>query len=64
MYKQKFGNSAGSKSEYDGILLENQIASNLFNLNNNNFSFKSVGGYYYKSEYFLCFDFPKKVIMI
>ena len=35
----KFGNSAGSKSEYEGILLENQIASNLFNLNNNNVSF-------------------------
>lgn len=31
---KKFGNSAGSQSEYDGILLENQIASNLFNLNN------------------------------
>ena len=35
----KFGNNAGSKSEYEGILLENQIASNLFNLNNNNVSF-------------------------
>lgn len=36
---KKFGNSAGSQSEYEGILLENQIASNLFNLSNNNVSF-------------------------
>ena len=36
---KKFGNNTGSKSEYEGILMENQIASTLFNLNNNNVSF-------------------------
>ncbi len=36
---RKFGNSAGSQSEYEGMLLENQIASNLFNLENSNSAF-------------------------
>lgn len=44
----KFGNSAGSKSEYEEILLENQIAFNLFNLNNNNSSFNF--NVYYDSQ--------------
>lgn len=43
----KYGNSAGSKSEYEGILLENQIASNLFNLNQKTFYDFNV---YYDSQ--------------
>ena len=37
---KKFGNSAGSQSEYEGILLENQVASNIFNLSNDPNSFE------------------------